>query len=315
MKEVGQLLKSRRIAKGLSLQEVSAILKISLPILKAIEEGDVSKLPAKAFLRGFIHSYANYLKLDLEEVMGIFAQETEAPSAHEDISFPQEEKQKNFLTGASSFSDFSSKVKLTLVIAFIVLIGSIFFTKKNLIKKNPKAEKTQAKNFYKIPEFQQENNKSKESQKNQKNQKKKKSPRALASTKQKTDVSQKQEARKTSNKKNSTGPASASASASNSNPPSNSKPFNPNSSQKIIVEAFNNLEVNYRLDEGNSNKLTLLPGQIKIFKAKGKITLTLSDGGAASITHNGKRKGVPGYMGDPITLHYPPPPKTEEPKL
>ena len=64
MKKTGELLKKVREDKGLSLHEIGLSLKINAKILKQIEDGEKDNLPAKTFLRGFVQSYANYLKLD-----------------------------------------------------------------------------------------------------------------------------------------------------------------------------------------------------------------------------------------------------------
>ncbi|MEY4617338.1 MAG: hypothetical protein RJB66_2298 [Pseudomonadota bacterium] len=75
MKRTGQLLREAREATGVSLQEVSVHLKISIRILKALEEGDEAHLPAKTFLRGFVKSYAQFLKIDQNYILDVFQQE------------------------------------------------------------------------------------------------------------------------------------------------------------------------------------------------------------------------------------------------
>lgn len=80
MKKTGQLLKEARENKGISLQEVSIHLKISSRILRSLEEGDKDQLPAKTFLRGFVQSYAQFLKLDGGEVLELF--QTEMGTTH-----------------------------------------------------------------------------------------------------------------------------------------------------------------------------------------------------------------------------------------
>lgn len=75
MKKTGQRLKEAREARGISLQEVSVHLKISNRILKALEDGDSSQLPAKTFLRGFVQSYAHLLRLDTAEILELFQAE------------------------------------------------------------------------------------------------------------------------------------------------------------------------------------------------------------------------------------------------
>jgi cytoskeleton protein RodZ len=75
MKRTGESLKNERLKKNISLNEVSLSLKISSKILKAIEEGEDTNLPAKTFLRGFVLSYASFLKMNTEEVLNVFYEE------------------------------------------------------------------------------------------------------------------------------------------------------------------------------------------------------------------------------------------------
>jgi cytoskeleton protein RodZ len=75
MKKTGDFLKKIREEKGLSIHEIGLSLKINPKILKQIEEGDRDNLPAKTFLRGFVQSYAQFLKVDPNEVLKIFSEE------------------------------------------------------------------------------------------------------------------------------------------------------------------------------------------------------------------------------------------------
>lgn len=72
MSELGKVLKAERERRGLSVQEVGLALKISSRVITAIEAGDQNSLPAKTFLRGFVRSYAQLLKLEISAVMGLF---------------------------------------------------------------------------------------------------------------------------------------------------------------------------------------------------------------------------------------------------
>lgn len=75
MKKTGQTLKEARDAKHLSIDEVALATKISAKILQGIEEGDIHAHPQKTFLRGFVQSYAAYLKLDIAGIMQLFHDE------------------------------------------------------------------------------------------------------------------------------------------------------------------------------------------------------------------------------------------------
>ncbi len=58
---VGSLLRERRLEQGISLETVAATTKISKSQLAAIEEGDIARLPALAYVRGFVRVYASFL--------------------------------------------------------------------------------------------------------------------------------------------------------------------------------------------------------------------------------------------------------------
>jgi cytoskeleton protein RodZ len=75
MKITGELLKSERVNQGLSVQNVSNALKLTSKIINAIEAGNTSSLPSKTFVRGFVKSYAEFLKLDPDAVLRQFQEE------------------------------------------------------------------------------------------------------------------------------------------------------------------------------------------------------------------------------------------------
>lgn len=64
VENVWELLRKTREARGLSLVQVSANLKLTVRQLEAIENGDLSVLPGQTFARGFVRNYARFLELD-----------------------------------------------------------------------------------------------------------------------------------------------------------------------------------------------------------------------------------------------------------
>lgn len=60
----GALIKELRVARGLGLDEVADATKIRKPYLRAIEDEDLSGLPARVYLRGFLTQVARVLKVD-----------------------------------------------------------------------------------------------------------------------------------------------------------------------------------------------------------------------------------------------------------
>lgn len=69
MKEIGQQLKAKREELGIEMGEVSLATKINPRIIRAIEEWDQKKLPPKTFLRGFLQVYAQYLGMNVDEIL------------------------------------------------------------------------------------------------------------------------------------------------------------------------------------------------------------------------------------------------------
>ena len=71
---LGTFLRDHREQKGISLADVSEATKISLPVLKAIEEDDHESMPAEAFCRGFYSMYADYLGLNQNKILERYAE-------------------------------------------------------------------------------------------------------------------------------------------------------------------------------------------------------------------------------------------------
>lgn len=72
MSELGRRLKLEREKKGISVQEVGLSLKINPRVIAAMEDGDRTILPAITFLRGFVKSYAQFLRMDTKETLDLF---------------------------------------------------------------------------------------------------------------------------------------------------------------------------------------------------------------------------------------------------
>ncbi len=64
--KIGKKIKEKRLELKLTIHEVSNEINLTEKFLKAIENGDYSIFPAKAFARGYFVKYATHLGLDLE---------------------------------------------------------------------------------------------------------------------------------------------------------------------------------------------------------------------------------------------------------
>ena len=74
MTPVGETLRRARLKRNLELNRIADELKISVPMLQAIEEEHFEKLPGRVFVRSFVRQYARLLELDEDEVLGSLQQ-------------------------------------------------------------------------------------------------------------------------------------------------------------------------------------------------------------------------------------------------
>ena len=77
----GALLRQAREARGMTVTEVAASLKMSPRQIEAVEIEDYSRLSGTTFIRGFIRNYAKLLKIDAAQVLSALEARTALPAA------------------------------------------------------------------------------------------------------------------------------------------------------------------------------------------------------------------------------------------
>jgi cytoskeletal protein RodZ len=70
--KLGELLKTARQEKQISLREVEKVTKIRTAYLQALEEEKFHLLPGRIYAIGFLKSYAKFLGLSPDEIIGIY---------------------------------------------------------------------------------------------------------------------------------------------------------------------------------------------------------------------------------------------------
>lgn len=70
-----------RMAKGLSLTEISRRTRIGVGFLRKIEEGNLKGLPPGFYARAFVRAYSEAIGIDADVVLGTLAGELPAPQA------------------------------------------------------------------------------------------------------------------------------------------------------------------------------------------------------------------------------------------
>ena len=72
MKTVGEIIKTARLEKNLTLEDIGRETRINLKYLEAIEANDFAHLPPATFTKGFMQNYAKTIGLDPKNVLAIF---------------------------------------------------------------------------------------------------------------------------------------------------------------------------------------------------------------------------------------------------
>ena len=144
MKKTGELLKKARESKGLSLHEIGLSLKINSKVLKAIEDDDQKNLPAKTFLRGFVQSYAHYLKLNMDEVMALFAEEMGSTRPAPNIKIPDSNIPADVMSENLQQKNESPSENIKILLIEIFSVNFLFSLRlKLLISKNKYVQTTE----------------------------------------------------------------------------------------------------------------------------------------------------------------------------
>lgn len=78
MKELADYLKSERLGRGLTLQEMSERVRVSVSMLQTLEEGNYEKIGTDLLIRSFIRNYCTTLGIDSEPLLEKYASEIRA---------------------------------------------------------------------------------------------------------------------------------------------------------------------------------------------------------------------------------------------
>jgi cytoskeleton protein RodZ len=349
MKKTGEILKKAREKKGLSINEIALSLKISSKILKSIEEGDISQLPAKTFLRGFVQSYANYLRVDVNEVLRLFQEEMgstkpspliQMPEQDETLESFEKKSSDNQTPRASSaandrtYTALANKNSNTRTISFtvigVVLVGLIIFTKKMIDKYQKEGAVSEVEVTDPLATSSETSPDAAPSDEAaaaliQTSPSPAASaamslpvatptpmmsatptPLASPSLTPKSSVTPTPKATvsptPTATPSATPTPTASPSAAASPSPSVSPSPTPANKPVEVIIEALDNVEIDYFTKDGKSEKITLSAEQVHTFKSKAGLRLNISNGGAVNVIVNGKDLGIPGNLGKPVKL-------------
>lgn len=66
---LGKYLRSERESRNVSLEQVAYATRISIKMLRALEEDNHDALPAPTFVRGYLQAFAKYVRLDEQDLL------------------------------------------------------------------------------------------------------------------------------------------------------------------------------------------------------------------------------------------------------
>lgn len=324
MKEIGQLLKDKRDSLKISLEEVAVSTKISVKILQALEEGDLAKLPAKPFVRGFIQSYSKFLGLDVKEILEKFQQAVGTTNPKTEIVLPETDNLEKQLPGSGR--SIITGIAIVLVIIAIVVIQRVIAQREEEMRTGeiqaitgndapleikPQTSPTPDGSASPSPTADAAA-----------------TPAAALATAAATAAATATPAptplptatpkptttptptpaptpKPTATPTATPAPTPAATPAAAATPvgPAATTPGAP---QEIIIEALDHVTIKVTIDEKPAQEFTMNADQIQTFKAKNRIRIYTPNGGAVSIIQNGNELGVPGNLGQPKLMVYPP---------
>ena len=148
----GSLLRAARSERGMSIEEVSRQLRLSVRQITALEEDDYDKLSSTTFLRGFVRNYAKLLQMDAAPLLQLLQQTVPPPPPPtisyqiEGIPFPSNHKQgKRGLIVAGA-----------VILALLLLIFEIYDGNESNKEKQPAVKmelKTETEQVITQPQF------------------------------------------------------------------------------------------------------------------------------------------------------------------
>ena len=325
-KNPGEPLKIQREKLGLSLNDIALSTKISARVLKALEEGDRSELPPRSFTRGFIRSYANYLKIDPQPIMDAYDDDP-GSIAPEPLPDPAEENKK-----IETLNDSSTANKIFVAGGLLVLVFLIIGVKQLMDRyaQERAVETVYSEEIHPLDlpeetqtEAAQEQATNAETAPDPKP-KPEESPAPQAQAPTPTPAEPQAEERQqapavtqaptpappaaptpppvpapepqqTAQTEETTEQEETTAAAQTPTP----------RTQEVIIEAMDRVNISFRLDGGSSQRLSLNPESFHVLRAAREITLDINDGGRVNIIHNGTDVGNPGALGRSVRVTYP----------
>ena len=116
----GECLKRKREELNISLKDISEKLKVKIGYLENLEKGNYEELPPDVYVKGFVKSYAQFVGLDSEKMIGIYNREKKIENKIEKKS-KKKEVYANKLT-TKNFAVITPKI-ITAFLSLLILFA------------------------------------------------------------------------------------------------------------------------------------------------------------------------------------------------
>jgi len=136
----GKRLTEARIARGLTHEDVTKVIKIRATLLRALEDDDYTQFPSITHARNFLSLYARHLDLDLKEDLANLATPTRISvenyqylnNDHHDERDFRTVRRRRSSSGQPRELTFKSIVGFLLVVVLVLIIGYLAINLKRL---------------------------------------------------------------------------------------------------------------------------------------------------------------------------------------
>lgn len=141
--KIGEILRTERESKGLSLADIEKETKIRAKYIQALEEENYDEIPGAAYCMGFLRNYARFLEIDPDPLVYQFRSQVEKtnqslPSVPIDVEQTEKKSQPKSVPFRLSTKKVKAFFGFAVFVVFIFSIAFVFFS--NMERDTPPSE-------------------------------------------------------------------------------------------------------------------------------------------------------------------------------
>jgi len=118
---IGEELRNARRARGITIEHIANVTKISPSILRALEADDLANLPGWVFTRGFLKAYAGEVGLDPDQTIATFLAQIAPPQEPNEDAGAQASRDLDEAQDTVELEERSTDLGQMIAVAIIVI--------------------------------------------------------------------------------------------------------------------------------------------------------------------------------------------------